>query len=133
MFILKFKDFQGLSRRVRTHGQSVLCLQLHLDEAISLAYESKPLIPAIRAIPEVARLIPTLVPVFVCMTMIEMSGFMKLYFSLCSQDVRSRRTCSSVHDCHCASYRQPRRNVLLRVRCHFRRGYDPVRQQQLLL
>ena len=37
------------------HGQSLLCLQLHLDEAISLAYWSKPLISAIRAIPEVAR------------------------------------------------------------------------------
>ena len=41
------------------HGQPLLCLQLHLDEAISVAYEPKPLISAIRAIPEVARLIPT--------------------------------------------------------------------------
>ena len=69
------------------HGQSHLCLQLPVDVAISLAYVLKPLISAIRAIPGVARLIPTLVPVFVCMTIIEMSGYMTLYFPLCSQDV----------------------------------------------
>ena len=56
------------------HGQGLLCLQIHLDEAISLAYESKPLISAIRAIPEVARLILSLVPVFECITMSRDAG-----------------------------------------------------------
>ena len=62
------------------HRQNLLCLQIHADEAINLAYVSKPLISAIRAIPEVARLIPTLLPVFVCVTMSKDIGIHDMAF-----------------------------------------------------